>query len=65
MSDEYLARYFLSMWCLAIWDPSRMDFITNAKRRHQRKLFYRTMGIVVHDRALNGQPIWKEINENI
>lgn len=49
-------EWVLSQWCLAIWNPKLMDFIPNKHRRDSRKLFYRAMGIVTHDRALNGRP---------
>ena len=49
-------EWVLSQWCLAIWNPNLMDFIPNKHRRDSRKLFYRAMGIVTHDRALNGRP---------
>ncbi len=51
-------EWVLSQWCLAIWNPNLMDFIPNKDRRDSRKLFYRAMGIVTHDRALNGRPAW-------
>ena len=51
-------EWVLSQWCLAIWNPNLMDFIPNKHRRDSRKLFYRAMGIVTHDRALNGRPAW-------
>ena len=51
-------EWVLSQWCLAIWNPKLMDFIPNKHRRDSRRLFYKAMGIVTHDRALNGRPAW-------
>lgn len=51
-------EWVLSQWCLAIWNPKLMDFIPNKHRRDRRKLFYRAMGIVTHDRVLNGRPAY-------
>jgi hypothetical protein len=33
-----------------------MEFIRDKNRRGQQQLFYRTMGIVQHDRFLNDDP---------
>ena len=51
-------EWVLAQWCLSIWNPELMHWIPKKKRRDGRKLFYRTMGVVTHDRALNGRPAW-------
>ena len=50
--------WVLAQWCLSIWNPSLMDWVPDKKRRNSRRMFYRAMGIVVHDRVLNGRPAW-------
>ena len=40
---------------LLIWDPDKMSFILDPARRSRQRLYYKTRGIVEHDRALNGQ----------
>lgn len=40
---------------LQIWDPSRWDWYPDARKQRQFKLQYRARGIVLHDRALNGE----------
>lgn len=48
-------NWVLAQWCLSIWNPDLMDFL-RGNRRRKKRLYYRTMGIVTHDRALNGRP---------
>lgn len=48
-------NWVLAQWCLSIWNPDRMDFLKGARRKKKR-LFDKAMGIVTHDRALNGRP---------
>lgn len=48
-------EWVLAQWCLAIWNPDLMNFLTGIRRK-QKRLFYRAMGVVTHDRALNGEP---------
>ena len=43
----------LAFWALSIWDPAKMDFL-HGPRRARLRLYYRTKGIVMHDRILNG-----------
>ena len=50
--------WVLAQWCLSIWNPSLMDWVSDKKRRNNRRMFYRAMGIVAHDRVLNGRPAW-------
>lgn len=38
---------------LLIWNPDLMNFITDKRRRKQVRLYYKTRGIVEHDRELN------------
>lgn len=45
----------LAQWMLAIWDPSKMDFIQEPKRRRRLRLHYLAKGIVLHDRLLCGR----------
>lgn len=49
-------EWALAQWCLAIWDPDKVNFLVG-KRRRQVRLYYRASGVVTHDRALNGEPI--------
>lgn len=42
---------------LQIWNPDLMNFIDEPARRRQMRLLYRAKGIVLHDRALNGEPL--------
>lgn len=44
----------LAFWALSIWDPTKMDFL-HGPRRARLRLYYRTKGIVMHDRILNGE----------
>lgn len=47
---------YLSAQCmLHIWNPALWDYFPNKKIAAQKKLFYRAMGIVQYDRALNGK----------
>ena len=55
MSHADYIRWLHAHCLLLIWSPDRMNFIDRAKRRRGRQLFYRSMGIVLHDRALNGE----------
>ena len=48
-------RWVFAQWVLAIWNPGLMDFIRDPARRRGRRLYYRTKGIVLHDRELNGE----------
>ena len=50
-------NWVLAQWCLSIWNPDLMNFLQGTRRR-QKRLFYKAIGIVVHDRALNGRPTW-------
>ena len=50
-------NWVLAQWCLSIWNPDLMNFLQGTRRR-QKRLFYKAVGIVVHDRALNGRPTW-------
>lgn len=47
-------RWALAQWLLAIWNPDLVDFLRDAKKRRRSRLRYRSKGIVLHDRALNG-----------
>jgi len=51
-----IENYYPALCAMLIWDPSKMEFIRDKNRRGQRQLFYRTMGIVQHDRFLNDDP---------
>jgi hypothetical protein len=51
-----IVNYYPALAALHIWDPCKMDFIRDRDRRNQRKLFYRAMGLVQHDRFLNDDP---------
>ncbi len=51
-----IENYYPALCALLIWDPSKVDFILDNNRRKQQRLFYRTMGIVQHDRFLNDDP---------
>ena len=55
MTKDAYIRWLCAQCVLLIWSPDRMNFIDRAKRRRGRQLFYRSMGIVLHDRALNGE----------
>lgn len=44
----------LAFWALSIWDPAKMEFLSG-RRRARLRLYYRTKGIVMHDRILNGE----------
>lgn len=48
-------RLLTALCMLFIWNPNLMDWIPEKQRRRQLRLFYKTMGIVQHDRALNGE----------
>ena len=50
-------NWLIAQWVLSIWNPDLMDFIASPKRRRGRKNFYRAKGIVLHDRALNGERV--------
>lgn len=39
----------LAFWALSVWDPTKMDFL-HGPRRARLRLYYRTKGIVMHDR---------------
>lgn len=45
-------NYVFAQWVLSIWNPDLMNFLPEPKCKRQR-LFYRTKGIVLHDRELN------------
>jgi hypothetical protein len=51
-----IKNYYPALCTLLIWDPRKMEFIRDKNRRGQQQLFYRTMGIVQHDRFLNDDP---------
>lgn len=42
----------LAMWVLEIWNPDKVNFLSGTRKR-QMRLFYRTNGVVLHDRVLN------------
>jgi hypothetical protein len=48
----------VALWVLDIWNPDKMDFIPDPKRRRQKRLYYRVRGLVEHDRVLNGERMW-------
>lgn len=53
-------RWVTAQWLLSIWNPDLLNFILNPKLKRRLRLRYRTVGIVLHDRALNGGDI--EVN---
>jgi hypothetical protein len=48
-------RLLCAQLVLAIWNPAAWDFYPLPKRAIRLKLKYRAMGIVLHDRELNGE----------
>lgn len=48
-------RWALAQWLLATWNPDLMDFLRDAKKRRRSRLRYLAKGVVLHDRALNGE----------
>lgn len=49
-------KWVHAQWCLSIWNPGLMDWVTPRSMRNSKRLYYKTMGVVTHDRALNGRP---------
>ena len=48
-------RWYLAQMFLLIWNPAIWSQLPECRRRRRLQLEYRTRGIVLHDRALNGQ----------
>lgn len=48
-------RLLSAMLMLSIWNPDTWNFYPNKRRKQQIKMYYRAMGIVLHDRELNGE----------
>lgn len=48
-------NWLIAQWVLSIWNPDLMNFVTSPTRKRSLKNFYRAKGIVLHDRALNGE----------
>lgn len=48
-------KWYLAQMVLLIWNPAIWSQLPECRRRRRLQLEYRTRGIVLHDRALNGQ----------
>lgn len=48
---------------LLIWNPEIWTLCSNPWMRRRQKLLYRARGIVLHDRALNGEVAEHETEE--
>lgn len=51
--SKNISNFFQAYCALLIWNPDLMNFIKDKNRRRSRRLFYRAMGLVEHDRMLN------------
>ena len=51
-------NWYVAQMLLLIWNPDLWNFFQNKRRRRVQQLKYRAKGIVLHDRALNGERVW-------
>lgn len=58
MTAEQVVRILAAQLCLAVWNPDLWNFHPDTRLRNRMQLTYRTRGIVLHDRELNGEIKW-------
>ena len=58
MTELQMRRYLFAQLVLAIWNPELWHWFPNRARRDYLKLKYKAIGIVYHDRELNGEITW-------
>lgn len=54
MDNEQLIKFLSAQLVLRIWNPDLWNWYPSSSTRMQMKLYYKTKGIVLHDRVLNG-----------
>lgn len=57
MNQDAIARWMAAALALQIWNPELWRWHPHVKRAKQLMLYYSCKGIVLHDRALNGEKI--------
>ena len=57
MTDHELIRWLMAHTILAIWNPEIWFQHPNERKKRSLEIMYRTRGIVMHDRALNGETV--------
>lgn len=55
LNEHGFENWLWAQWLTEIWNPDKLCWIQKSSERRQKMLFYRTRGVVLHDRALNGE----------
>lgn len=50
-------NWVMAQWVLAVWNPDLVSYMRTKSGTRRMRLYYKTMGIVCHDRVLNDKNV--------